>query len=366
MTGRKMALAPHTDTQQFAAGPREVLLETGRAFYQELTLKFSKTPLAAVLVAGLLSVSTAWAQNPVVLKFSHEAPETAVKGRTAKLFAEKVTEYSKGTLRVDVFPGAQLIPTKDEIRGAIRGQVDIIAPQTSYYSSLDASWDVFYQPLLFNNAKQGMDMLAGKFGRDMLGNLDRVGLKGLGIWHDGPGYLFVRKDPVVSPSQLAGKKIRVFPSAPLEAGVRAANGIAVSMPGPDVYLGLQQGLIEGVITAVTYAAPSRWYEVVKGATRMSMFTGGYGVTINKASWAKLSADHKKVIERAMADAESWNYTETDANILAAEKTLKDNGVTIADLTPAQLAEWRALMAPVYAAQPAAVKARIAEVQAAIK
>jgi C4-dicarboxylate-binding protein DctP len=329
-------------------------------------MKFANKTAAAFLAAGLLSVGAAWAQTPVVLKFSHEAPETAVKGRTAKLFSEKVAEYSKGTLRVDVFPGAQLIPTKDEVRGAIRGQVDIIAPQTSYYVSLDPSWDVFYQPFLFDNAKQGMDMLAGKFGRGMLDNLDRVGLRGLGIWQDGPGYLFVKKDPVLTPAQLQGKKIRVFPSAPLEAGVRAAGGVAISMPGPDVYLGLQQGLIEGVITAVTYAAPSRWYEVVKGATRMTMFTGGYGVTINKASWNKLSADHKKVLERAMAEAEKWNYDESMANIAAAEKTLKDNGVAIADLSPAQLAEWRKLMAPVYAAQPAAVKARIAEVQAAIK
>ena len=323
----------------------------------------SRSSFLAVLACGMLAAGSAWSQDPVVLKFSHEAPETAIKGRTAVFFANKVKEYSKGTLRVDVFPGASLIPTKDEVRAVIRGQVDMIAPQTSYYVPFDAGWDVFYQPLLFASAKEGMDMLAGSLGRDLLGKLDRVGLKGIGIWHDGPGYLFIKDAPITKPAEMKGRKIRLFPSAPLEAGVRAAGGIPVSMPAPDVYLSLQQGLIEGVITAVTYAAPARWYEVVKGATRMTMFIGGYGVTINKARWDKLSPEHKDVLQRAMKETEKWNYDTSVENIAAAEKTLRDNGVKMADLSPAELADWRKLMAPIYEQQPAAVRTLIKRVQA---
>lgn len=325
-------------------------------------MKLSRSLFLGVLASGLFAAGAAWSQEPVVLKLSHEAPEAAIKGRTAVLFANKVKEYSNGTLRVDVFPGASLIPTKDEVRAVIRGQVDMIAPQTSYYVPFDPSWDVFYQPLLFNSAKEGMDMLSGSLGRELLAKLDRVGLKGLGTWHDGPGYLFIKDTPITSPEQMKGRKIRVFPSAPLEAGVREAGGIPVSMPGPDVYLSLQQGLIEGVITAVTFAAPNRWYEVVKGGTRMTMFVGGYGVTINKARWDKLSPAHKDALQRAMKDAEKWNYDISVENIAAAEKTLTDNGVKLVDLTPAQLAEFRKAMTPVYAKQPAEVQALIKRIQ----
>lgn len=325
-------------------------------------MKLSRSLFLGVLASGLFAAGAAWSQEPVVLKFSHEAPETAIKGRTAVLFANKVKEYSNGTLRVDVFPGASLIPTKDEVRAVIRGQVDIIGPQTSYYVPFEPGWDVFYQPLLFNSAKEGMDTLSGPLGRELLAKLDRVGLKGLGIWHDGPGYLFIKDAPITSPEQMKGRKIRVFPSAPLEAGVREAGGIPVSMPAPDVYLSLQQGLIEGVITAVTYAAPARWYEVVKGATRMTMFIGGYGLTINKARWDKLSPAHKDVLQRAMKDAEKWNLDISMENIAAAEKTLTDNGVKLVDLSPAELAEFRKIMTPVYAKQPQQVQALIKRIQ----
>jgi C4-dicarboxylate-binding protein DctP len=325
-------------------------------------MKLTRASFLAALVCGLATAGTAQSQEPVVLKFSHEAPETAIKGRTAVYFADKVKEYSKGTLSVEVFPGASLIPTKDEVRAVIRGQVDIIAPQTSYYTPFNAAWDVFYQPLLFNSPKEGMDMLAGDLGRELLGTLDKVGLKGMGIWHDGPGYLFVKEKPVTKPSELQGRKIRLFPSAPLEEGVRAAGGIPVSVPAPDVYLGLQQGMIEGVISAVTFAAPSRWYEVVKGSTRMTMFVGGYGVVINKNRWNKLSPEHQDVVQRAMKDAEKWNYDISVENIAASEKLLLDNGVTLADLSAEDLAEWRKLMAPIYEKQPAEVRELIKRVQ----
>lgn len=325
-------------------------------------MKITRSSLLAGLALGLVVAGAARAQEPVVLKLSHEAPETQIKGRTALYFAEKVKEYSNGTLRVEVFPSASLIPTKDEVRAVIRGQVDIIAPQTSYYTPFNAAWDVFYQPLLFNSAKEGMDMLAGELGRELLGTLDKVGLKGMGIWHDGPGYVYLKDKPPTKPEDLKGRKIRLFPSAPLEEGVRAAGGIPVSVPAPDVYLGLQQGMIEGVISAVTFAAPSRWYEVVKGATRMTMFVGGYGVAINKNRWDKLSPEHKDALQRAMKDSEKWNFDQSVDNIAASEKLLVDNGVTLADLSAEELAEWRALMAPIYEKQPAEVRELIKRVQ----
>jgi len=167
---------------------------------------------------------------------------------------------------------------------------------------------------------------------------------------------------VEKPADLAGKKIRIFPSAPLEAGIRAANGIPVSLPAPDVYVSLQQGLIEGVVSAITFAAPSRWYEVVKGGTRMTLFVGGYGVVVNDRRWESLSEEHRKVLEEAMRLTEKWNYDHTVENIAQSEKLMTDNGVTFADPTPQELAQWREVMKPVYQNQPENIRQRIEQVE----
>ena len=95
---------------------------------------------ASVFVAGcaaLVALTLSAHAQEVVLRFAHEAPETAIKGQTANKLAELVKEYTDGAVEVQVFPGAQLVPTVDELRAVSRGQVDIVAPYTSYFSAID-------------------------------------------------------------------------------------------------------------------------------------------------------------------------------------------------------------------------------------
>ncbi len=317
---------------------------------------------AFAALLGSFAISAAAAQDVVALKFAHDLPETTIKARTIKLFAEKVDEYSQGKMRIDVYPGAQLVASKDEVRAAIRGQVDIVGPLTSYYVPLDVRWEVFNLPGLFSSFSESMKVLEGKTGQELLQGLERFRLHGLALWHDGPGYLYTSEKPARVPADVQGMKVRVTPSAPLEAGVRAVGGIPVSLQAPDVYLGLQQGLVSGAITTVTLAASARWYEVLTSMTRLMQQHGGYAVVINKARWDKLSDEQKGVIQRAMDDASKWNREIAEQNAIAAEKTLTDNGVQIQELTPDEMKLWHEKYKAVYAEQDEDVQKLITQVR----
>lgn len=310
--------------------------------------------LAACALGAAFSSATVSAQQ-VTLKFSHEAPETAIKGRSAKLFAELVGKYTNGTVKVDVFPGGQLIPTNEELRAAIRGQVDIIAPYTSYYSSLDPAWDVFYQPMLFKSVQEGMDAYSGPVGQELLQRLDAKGLKGLSMWHDGPVYAFTVGEPAVTPEAYKGLKVRVAASKPQEALLSKVGATTISMPATEVYLALQQGVARAVITTPTYAAPARWGEVLKTMTRTSWGMGGYGVAINKNSWEKLNASQKDGFMKAVKEAESWNRAQSLENIKTQEENLQKAGLKIVDPTAQQVQTWEAMAKPIWDAQPADTK-----------
>jgi C4-dicarboxylate-binding protein DctP len=310
--------------------------------------------LAACVLGAALSSSAAFADQ-VILKFSHEAPEMAIKGRTAKLMAELVGKYTNGTVKVEVFPGGQLIPTNEELRAAIRGQVDIIAPYTSYFSALDPAWDVFYQPMLFKTVKDGMDAYSGPVGQELLQRLDSKGLKGLAMWHDGPVYAFTVGEPAVTPEAYKGLKVRVAASKPQEALLSKVGATTISMPATEVYLALQQGVARAVITTPTYAAPARWGEVLKTMTRTSWGMGGYGVAINKHSWDKLDAAQKEGFMKAVKEAEAWNRAQSLENIKAQEAALQKAGLKLVDPTPQQMQAWEALAKPIWDAQPADTK-----------
>lgn len=298
----------------------------------------------------------------LVLKFAHEAPATAIKGRSADKLAELVEKYTNGSVKISVFPGGQLVPTTEEIRAAVRGQVDIIAPYTSYYSAIDSAWDIFYQPMLFTSAEQAIKVFAGPTGVGLLGKLDRSGLKGLSIWHDGPVYAFTKGEPALTPASLKGQKVRVAPSKPIEMMLEKIGATSITMPATEVYLALQQGVANGVITTPTYTAPARWGEVLTTMTRALWGVGGYGVAMNKRSWEKMTASQQEGFMRAVKEVEQWNQEQTLANIAASEAALAKGGMKLHDLSPEQKQEWVNIAKGIWAAAPDDVKKMIADVQ----
>ena len=313
-----------------------------------------------VMSLGLVQLSVSAAE--LELKFSHSAPKTHVKGRSADHFADLVAKYSNGNIKVNVFPGSQLMKEKEEIRAAARGQLDIIAPFIPYYSAIDKAWNIFGQPLLFKTTEEAMKTFIGPVGQEILGNLSAKGLKGVAIWHDGPVYMFSKGDAIATRAQLKGFKIRVFPSAPLILMMKKLGAVPVTMPAAEVPLGLSQGTVSGVVTTPTFAAPAKWYEFLKGMTRAPLGYGGYGVAVSQKTWDKMSSSQRNIIEKAIKEAEQFNHKIALQNITDQEKILADNGVKIADISKSELASWSGDAAAVWKEQDPAVQALIKKIQ----
>jgi len=291
------------------------------------------------VAAGLCTIFASVHASQITLKFAHEAPESAIKGQSANYFAERVKEHTNGSVIVDVYPGGQLVPTTDEIRAVARGQVDIIAPYTSYFSSIDRAWDVFYQPLLFADPADAVQTFAGPVGNELLSRLSSRGMVGLSIWHDGPVYLFSKGKPIETPEDMAGRKIRVAPSRPLEAGLDAVNATAVSIPATEVYLALQQGVADSVLTTPTYAGPAKWDEVLEYGNKLMFGQGGYALVANQKSLERLSDEQKEGFMRAVKETESWNHDKVLENIRHWEDQLAANGLKWTETSQDDLAKW---------------------------
>ncbi|RAI01910.1 ABC transporter substrate-binding protein [Acuticoccus sediminis] len=320
-----------------------------------------KVALAAAAVTAAVWVLPASAQE-VVLKLAHEAPETTIKGQTATRLAELVSEYTNGEVEVQVFPGAQLVPTVEELRAVSRGQVDLVAPYTSYFSAIDEAWNVFYMPTLFASPEQAVEVFAGPVGRSILERVENSGLVGLSIWHDGPVYLFSKDREVKTPADMAGLKTRVAPSAPLEALIEGASATPVALPAPEVYLALQQGVADSVATTPTYAGPSRWNEVLTNGTKVIWGWGGYGLVMNQRSLAKLSDSQREGFMRAVEEAAAWNQEKALENVKHWEDELGANGITWYTPTDEEFTAWQSAGAAIWDEQPQMIKDYITQIQ----
>ena len=227
------------------------------------TMKYWKILCAAALACELVALLRASAAaDPRGAEVLARGARKRRPGPRRQLLRREGRAVDGGSLKIEVFPSAQLIPTKDEVRAATRGQVDIIAPQTSYFIPIDNSWDVFYMPMLFDNAQQGMRIVQGDATARCWPASSATACTGWASGMTARATCSCAASRWKKPADLAGKKIRIFPRRRWKPAYARPTASWSRCPRP-TSMSLQQGLIEGVVSAITFAAPSRWYEVVR-------------------------------------------------------------------------------------------------------
>ena len=70
------------------------------------------------LLVGLFACAMslgAYAQQPIVIKFSHVVAADTPKGKAAEMFAKKAGELTKGKVKVEVYANSTLYKDKEEM-----------------------------------------------------------------------------------------------------------------------------------------------------------------------------------------------------------------------------------------------------------
>src|SRR5690349_25010918 len=99
-----------------------------------------KLRLAVALAASaLLALGTsALAQQPIVIKFSHVVAVNTPKGKGAEYFKKLAEERTGGKVKVEVYPNSQLFKDGEEMEALQLGSVQMLAPSVSKFGPLGA------------------------------------------------------------------------------------------------------------------------------------------------------------------------------------------------------------------------------------
>jgi C4-dicarboxylate-binding protein DctP len=313
----------------------------------------------AVAVVAAVGIGVAGAAEST-LKIAYETSDTHIKARTAKVFKEELEKLSKGRIEVQVFPNASLMPSRQEVSGAIQGQVQMILPFVSFYESITPSAGVFTMPTLFRDYDHLDKAVAGAVGKAVYGDLEAKGLKPIAFWHETPTYVFTSKKDVAALDDLKGLKIRIYPSAALENTLKRFGANPTVVPGSEVYLALQNGTVDGAVTTPSFAQSLKLTDSLKYMIKVPLVLGGYIVAVNKEYFDKLPADLRANVLAAAAAATAYNQKAIREEVAASEDAMKKAGVKIIEVSAAERAKFFKAAEPVLDAQPDAMKALINE------
>ena len=92
------------------------------------------------LLVGLFACAVslgAYAQQPIVIKFSHVVAADTPKGKAAEMFAKKAAELTGGKVKVEVYPNSQLFKDKEEIEALQLGSVNSVLRTSAGSVSID-------------------------------------------------------------------------------------------------------------------------------------------------------------------------------------------------------------------------------------
>lgn len=303
--------------------------------------------LAIGLTAATFSLA-AFAQQPIVIKFSHVVANDTPKGKGADFFKMKAEELTKGKVKVEVYPNSTLYKDKEEMEALQLGAVHMLAPSLAKFGPLGVKeFEVFDLPFMFDDYDQLHKVTNGPIGKSLLNKLESKGILGLAYWDNGLKVMSANK-PLRNPEDFKGQKMRIQSSNVLDAQMRALGALPQKMAFSEVYQALQTGVVDGTENPPSNLYTQKMHEVQKYVTLSDHGYLGYAVIVNKKFWDGLPADIRKQLDDAMEQATRYANqiakVENDQALDAVKKSGKSELIT---LTPEQKKAWKKSLVKVH-------------------
>ncbi len=249
-------------------------------------------------------------------------------GKGMALFAQKVAEYSNGTIEIKVFYDTTLGNATSAINGMVQGSVDLLVCGDSYYSSLVPEIQGFELPYMFSSYAEARETLAGKAGDYIDSKLQAKGIKALSFWEIGFRQLTNNKREVNSPADLKGIKLRTLGAPAQVKAWEAAGAIVTPMDVSELYSAIQQGVVDGQENPLSEIKAQRFYEVQKYITEWNYSYGPMLFSCSTIAWDRLTAEQKEILLKAAKDAQAEVYRINDANETSLLAEIKAAGVKV--------------------------------------
>ena len=286
--------------------------------------------LVALLIALGLPAGGSEAAGPILVKYATTVAPDHPNNLAALKFAEIVNRDSKGQVKVEVFPAAQLGNEKELVENTMMGGINLFQVSPGALSLFQPEYGVLDCPYIFRDFDHMFKTVKGEIGKELAAKIEKsrgIRILSAGFYY-GARHLTTRNKPIKEPADLKGMLIR-GPDQPiyLEA-IRAMGATPTPVAFSDLYMALRQGVVDGQENPIPTIYSYKYYE----AQKYLMLTGHMIRTItvgtNAAWYDGLPADVKQLFATAMAESEKFNNDLVHQQEKELLEKLKGLGMTV--------------------------------------
>ena len=195
------------------------------------------------------------------LTLGHGAAPGNPRAVAATEFARLVQEKTSGEVTVNIAGSEQLGNDVAMLTSLRTGALDLTANSQGAASGLVPELSALGLPLLFEDANAAFRVLEGPVGAELAKKFGALGMTVLEWWDNGIRHVTNGKKPINKPEDLQGLKIRT-PADPVTIEIFRALGAATEQISfSELYVALQQGVVDGQENPLANIATAKITEV---------------------------------------------------------------------------------------------------------
>jgi C4-dicarboxylate-binding protein DctP len=302
-------------------------------------------------LAILLFVPIAVEAAEVKLRITSQLPNSSHIGANLLQFKEEVETGTNKAIAVEIYDNSRLYKDNEVVGAVSTGAIEMGAAPVDQFADKIPAVVIFQQPFLFNF--EALVRAATNPDGEMRQLIDKAVLEATGtrvLWWQtfGSTVFFSKGRPVMNPTGIRDHKIRVFGKT-MAAFAKNCGGIPKIISPNEQLQALQDGTVDMVMTGVSGIRARQLWKATDTITRTEHATIELMVIINEGAWQRLSENHRRIIIEVARKVELDLRDRMPVIEADAYRFARENGMKIYELTPDQVAEWRACSSPVFEA-----------------
>lgn len=271
--------------------------------------------LAAGAAGGLAAYAPgALAQGRTVnLKFGNAGNAQTISNQFNVKLWNEVAKRTNGAIKVEIFAGT-LGGEQRLLEGMALGTIDVY--NGAYTGTRE--FDIFYSPGFFRDGAHAKRVIQSPIGSRASEVLEkRYQARLLGIGRLGPWVLSTKKK-ISSLDEIKGMKLR----APQIEGMVEALKFLGANPTPiafnEIYLALQNGTVDGFVSALNPSVAGKFYEVSKYLVSNPFGEGLDKEAISTRAWRRLNDQQQRIVLQTFEELEATEYFQAGINAITTD------------------------------------------------
>jgi tripartite ATP-independent transporter DctP family solute receptor len=268
------------------------------------------------------------AADKMVIKSSDVHGDGYPTVESIKYMGELLDKWTNGRITIEVYGSMQLGGEKEALEQVQVGALEMTRVSVGVVGPIVDEFNAFNLPFVFRSAQHMYDVTDGEIGTELLHQLEKGGLIGLGYMDAGSRSFYNSERPIKSLEDLKGLKIRVMQNPIFIEMVNAMGGNGIAIAFNELYTALQTGVVDGAENNPPTVIHQKHYEVVKSYTLTEHLMVPEIFVFSKKVWDTLDPTDQILIRKAAAltvpkERELWK-----AMVDKALKELDDMGFQV--------------------------------------